>query len=48
MLFRSTGETIEEKIGILKARKKALADRFINRNNPLGALTRDDLMDLIG
>lgn len=43
-----TGETIEEKIGILKARKKALADRFINRNNPLGALTRDDLMDLIG
>ncbi len=43
-----TGDTIEEKIGSLKARKKSLADRFINRNNPFGSVSQDDLLDLIG
>ena len=43
-----TGDTIEEKIGSLKERKKSLADRFINRNNPFGSVSQDDLLELIG
>jgi SNF2 family DNA or RNA helicase len=42
-----SGETIEEKIGKLKMRKQSLADRFINRNNPLGTLSQEEVLELI-
>lgn len=42
-----SGETIEEKIGKLKIRKQSLADRFINRNNPLGTLSQEEVLELI-
>lgn len=38
--------TIEEKIQQLKERKSALADKFINSNNPLQKITRDELAEL--
>ena len=38
--------TIEEKIQLLKERKSALADKFINSNNPFKAITKEDVSSL--
>lgn len=42
-----TQGSIEEKIQQLQNRKSSLADKFINSNNPLQELTRDELMNLL-
>jgi len=39
-------DTIEEKILQLQERKSALADLFINNNNPFKSLTKDDIRGL--
>lgn len=38
--------TIEEKIQLLKERKNALADKFINSNNPLEKITKEEIVEL--
>ncbi len=38
--------TIEEKIQLLKERKNALADKFINSNNPLEKITKEEIVAL--
>lgn len=38
--------TIEEKIQLLKERKSALADKFINSNNPLKKITKEEMAEL--
>ena len=38
--------TIEEKIQLLKERKSELADRFINSNNPLQKITKEEIVEL--
>jgi SNF2 family DNA or RNA helicase len=38
--------TIEEKIQVLKERKSALADKFINSNNPLKKITKEEMAEL--
>lgn len=43
-----TKNSIEEKIESLKARKSALADQFINSNNPFRALSKEDIETLFG
>jgi SNF2 family DNA or RNA helicase len=43
--FISTG-TIEEKIASLQQKKAQLADAFINNNNPLGNLSKDEIIEL--
>ena len=41
-----TENSIEEKIQVLKERKSALADKFINSNNPFAEITREEIVDL--
>lgn len=41
-----TENSIEEKIQVLKDKKSALADKFINSNNPFAEITRDEIEDL--
>jgi len=41
-------ETIEEKIQLLQEKKMALADMFINSNNPFRALDKETLNELLG
>jgi SNF2 family DNA or RNA helicase len=41
-----TENSIEEKIQVLKERKSALADKFINSNNPFKAITREEVAAL--
>jgi SNF2 family DNA or RNA helicase len=41
-----TANTIEEKIQSLKERKSALADKFINSNNPFKAITKEEIVAL--
>jgi len=41
-----TANTIEEKIQALKERKSALADKFINSNNPFKAITKEEIAAL--
>lgn len=41
-----TENSIEEKIQQLKERKSSLADRFINSNNPLKKITKEEIMEL--
>ncbi len=41
-----TKGSIEEKIQQLQSRKSSLADKFINSNNPLQQITKDELMSL--
>ena len=41
-----TENSIEEKIQVLKDRKSALADKFINSNNPFKAITREEVAAL--
>ena len=41
-----TENSIEEKIQLLKERKSALADKFINSNNPFKAITREEIAAL--
>ena len=43
--FLSSG-TIEEKIAKLQQEKSELADTFINSNNPLSELSREDILEL--
>lgn len=43
-----TRGSIEEKIQQLQFRKSALADKFINSNNPLQAITREEILSLFG
>lgn len=38
--------SIEQKIQSLKEKKSQLAEQFINSNNPLKAITRDEIIDL--
>ena len=38
--------TIEEKIQLLKERKSALADKFINSNNPFKTITKEEVTSL--
>ena len=38
--------TIEEKIQLLKERKSALADKFINSNNPFHTITKEEVSSL--
>jgi superfamily II DNA or RNA helicase len=40
-------ETIEEKIQILKEKKSALAAEFINKENPLNYITKEDVIQLL-
>lgn len=42
-----TEQTIEEKIQLLKERKSALADKFINSNNPFKAITKEEIASLL-
>ncbi len=41
-----TQNSIEEKIQQLQGRKSSLADKFINSNNPLQEITKEELMNL--
>ncbi|TAJ12190.1 DEAD/DEAH box helicase [Marinilabiliaceae bacterium JC017] len=41
-----SSETIEEKIARLQERKQQLADTFINNNNPLNNLTKEEIKEL--
>lgn len=41
-----TENSIEEKIEMLKERKSALADKFINSNNPFRAISREEIAAL--
>jgi SNF2 family DNA or RNA helicase len=41
-----TENTIEEKIQKLKERKSSLADQFINSNNPLQKISKEEIADL--
>ncbi len=41
-----TEGTIEEKIQVLKARKSALAEKFINSNNPFKTITKEEILSL--
>ena len=41
-----TEDSIEEKIETLKSKKSALADKFINSNNPINAITEEEIMNL--
>lgn len=41
-----TENSIEEKIQALKERKSALADKFVNSNNPFGEITREEIVEL--
>jgi len=41
-----TEHSIEEKIQLLKERKSALADKFINSNNPFKVVTKEEIMGL--
>ena len=43
--FLSTG-TIEEKIALLQQKKAQLADVFVNNNNPLNDLSKEEIMEL--
>ncbi len=43
-----TENSIEEKIQRLKEHKSALADKFINSNNPFQTITREEIMGLFG
>jgi SNF2 family DNA or RNA helicase len=43
-----TENTIEEKIQLLKERKSSLADKFINSNNPLKKITKEEIAELFG
>jgi SNF2 family DNA or RNA helicase len=42
-----TQGSIEEKIQQLQNRKSALADKFINSNNPLQEITKEELLGLL-
>jgi superfamily II DNA or RNA helicase len=39
-------DTIEEKIQLLQQRKSAMADLFINNNNPFKSIRKEDIVDL--
>lgn len=41
-----TEESIEEKIQVLKSKKSALAEKFISSNNPINAITEEEIIDL--
>ena len=41
-----TEDSIEEKIQILKSKKTALAEKFIHSNNPLDAISENEIMSL--
>jgi len=41
-----TEESIEEKIQTLKSKKSALAEKFISSNNPVTAITEEEIMSL--
>ncbi len=41
-----TENSIEEKIQVLKERKSALADKFINSNNPFAEITKEEIVEL--
>ena len=41
-----TEDTIEEKIQTLKSKKSALVDKFIGSNNPINAITEEEIMSL--
>ncbi|MBC8005746.1 MAG: DEAD/DEAH box helicase [Verrucomicrobia bacterium] len=41
-----TEGSIEEKIQVLKSRKSALVERFINTNNPINAISEEEIMSL--
>lgn len=41
-----TENSIEEKIQVLKERKSALADKFVNSNNPFTEITREEIVEL--
>jgi len=41
-----TEDSIEEKIQILKSKKSALAEKFISSNNPMAAVTEEEIMSL--
>jgi SNF2 family DNA or RNA helicase len=41
-----TEESIEEKIQTLKSKKSALAEKFISSNNPINAITEEEIMSL--
>jgi len=41
-----TEESIEEKIQTLKSKKSALAEKFISSNNPINAITEEEILSL--
>ena len=41
-----TEDSIEEKIQTLKSKKSALAEKFISSNNPINAITQEEIMSL--
>jgi SNF2 family DNA or RNA helicase len=41
-----TEDSIEEKIQTLKSKKSALAEKFISSNNPVNAITQEEIMSL--
>lgn len=41
-----TENSIEEKIQVLKEKKSALADKFINSNNPFAEITKEEIVEL--
>ena len=41
-----TENSIEEKIQMLKERKSALADKFVNSNNPFAEITKEEIVEL--
>lgn len=41
-----TENSIEEKIQLLKERKSALADKFVNSNNPFAEITKEEIVEL--
>ena len=43
-----SSETIEEKIARLQQSKKQLADTFVNSNNPLKDLSKEEILELLG
>ncbi len=43
-----TENSIEEKIQQLQEHKSALADKFINSNNPFQKITKDEILSLLG
>jgi len=42
-----TENSIEEKIQLLQGRKSSLAEQFINSNNPLQEVTKDEVLSLL-